>query len=467
MKFKKKGVITAVMVTLGLIIVTVVLLKYQGINLYNSSDVSQQPINLDGPNPKLASDTLYGSIQTPFPNFRVTPDVKREDYPVIINQGGKVGYKNKDGKIIVEPIYGFAHEFWNGVGHVRIDNTDGTYTWKSIDINGNIYEYDSVDGFHYGLSSVSKDGKYGFINYNGELVVPLSYDKLHNAYTKDGRSSYAIKDSKFVYLDLKNGFEEVFEKYIPNNNSKYKRTIDLKEYNLTVVNDMLLVNNQSDPVGIEFPLTILQGLYFDLFTLDKKLGTYKAKLNEGNYEGEVFVTFPEYNSPLVNDNYEEYYALLSNLNSNSQEVTRLEKTDKYLDTVKQYLKDNSLENTPISINNAFEGDFAGNGVKGVVLEINDLYRKEQMPKPYVENWTEEKFITGKTAFVNAILIIDDIKKPLDYRALKCNIWKHLDDVKYKTEDILFIANLDHDPQLEMIISNNYYEYRDYSIVDLK
>jgi len=467
MNLKKKSVITATILALGLIIITVVSLKFQSINLNSNPAVSEQANKLDVPKPQSASDTLYGSIQTPFPNYRVTPDVSRKDYPVIISQDGKIGYKNKDGKIIVEPIYGLAHEFWNGVGRVRIDNPDGTFTWKSVNLKGKIYEYDSVLGFHCGLSPVSKDGKWGFINYDGELVVPLNYEKLYNAYVEGGRSSYAVKDGIFVYLNLKDGFEEVFEKYDPNKNTKYSRTIDLKDYNLLIANDRLVVNGQSDPEGIHFPLAILQGLNFDLFTQDKKLGTYKAKLNDGHFEGEVFVTFPEYNRPFVNDDYEGYYAVLSNSNSNYREVTRLDNADKYLDTAKQYLKDNSVGNTPISIDIAFEGDFTGNGMKGIALELNDLYRKEPYPTPYKENWTEENFTAGKTAFVNAIIIIDDIKKPLEYRMVKSNIWKHLDDMKIKTETLLFIANSDQDQQLELIISNNIYEYQDYSTVDLK
>ena len=64
-------------------------------------------------------------------------------------------------------------------------------------------------------------------------------------------------------------------------------------------------------------------------------------------------------------------------------------------------------------------------------------------------------------------IIDDLEKPLEYyRIIKSNTWTHLDETEYRTENIGFIANLDADKELELLISNGYYEYRDYSIVNL-
>lgn len=462
MNFKRKGLIITTFILIGIVILVVTLKLNKPANISIEKPIESSSVqNID---PK--SHTVYGAIQTPFPNFRVTPDIKFEDYPVLFEKDGKVGYKDKSGKIIVEPIYNMAHEYWNGVGRVRIDNQDGTFTWKTVSINGKIYDYDEVYGFFYGLSPVLKDGKYGFINYDGELIVPLNYDKLFNAYIDNARSSYAIREGGFVYLNLKDGFEEVFEKYNPNKKLEYSRTLDLKDYNLTVVNDMVVVNGQSDPTGVHFPLTILQGLDFDLYTQSKKLGTYQAKLTQGNFEGEVFISFPEYNRPLANDIYEEYYAVLSSANIDYKKVTEVGSTEKYIETVKRYLKEHKIENTSSSIDMALEGDFTGSGVTGVVLAINDNYRKDRTSKPYKENWSEEKFTQNKTSFVNAILMIDDLNKPFEYRIIKSNTWTHLDETKYTTENIGFIANLDDDQQLELLISNGYYEYRDYSIVNL-
>lgn len=447
------------------IIITAATMKIGNSNRHSNTPIDNFADSTQTQTIESVSDTLYGGIQTPFSDFRITGDINKEDYPVIFSKDDKVGYKGKDGSIIAEPIYGFAHEFWYGVGRVRIDK-DGEYIWKCIDINGNLYDYDEVYGFHYGVSPVFKDGKYGFINTAGELVVPLNYDKLYCAYADDARSTYAVRDDLLVYLNLTDGFEEVFEKYDTNKKAEYERTFDLKDFNITVVNDMLIVNGESDPTGFKFPMPILQNLDFDLYTQAKKLGTYKAKLIEGYYEGEFFVSFPEYDRPHENNNYEEYYATLNSANINYREVIELKETEEFMDTVKRYLMDNNIENTPFSIDIAFEGDFSGNGVTGAILQVNDTYRDGDIPKPFKENWTEKEFAESRTAFVNTILIIDDLDKPLEYRIVKSNLWTHT-SWDYKTEDICFIANLDVDNQLELLISNGYYEYRDYSIVDLE
>ncbi|HHV65118.1 MAG TPA: hypothetical protein GXX46_08615 [Peptococcaceae bacterium] len=48
--------------------------------------------------------------------LRLTEEVLKEDYPVQFTENGKIGFKDKDGNVIVEPIYSMDHEFWNGVG---------------------------------------------------------------------------------------------------------------------------------------------------------------------------------------------------------------------------------------------------------------------------------------------------------------------------------------------------------------
>ncbi len=55
--------------------------------------------------------------------------------------------------------------------------------------------------FACGLASVSKNGKYGYINQNGEVVIPFSYDRTYDF--SDGVAKVE-KDGKFGYIN-KNG----------------------------------------------------------------------------------------------------------------------------------------------------------------------------------------------------------------------------------------------------------------------
>jgi hypothetical protein len=411
---------------------------------------------------KSGGKILYGAIHTPFANFRITSDLNRDSYPVIFEEDDKMGFKDQNGKIIVPPIYSKANNFWKGVASVRIDQ-DGQYVWKSVDVNGKVYDYDEVYGFEFGLSPVSRNGKFGFINTASELVVPLIYDQLFCSYTDDGRSTYALKDGRFVYLDLRNGYEERFEKYDPAQKSEYKRTIDLNDYNLAVANNMLIVNGIAQPSALNFPIPILEGLDFDLYTRQEKLGTYKAKLIPGFYEGEIFVSFPDYMGTPLNET--EYYAVLSNCHISNGKVVQLTADENMVSAARHYLRANNIENTTFVVDMAFAGDLNGNGIRGAVLQINDTYRKKDIPAPFEEKWTPRQFTENHTSFVNAILLIADISKPLEYKVVKSNIWNYT-DWDYKTENIGFVANLDADSRMELLIYNDYYEYRDYAVADL-
>jgi hypothetical protein len=478
MRYRKKG-------TLLTALAVIIVLATACTTLTNGK--SEKP---SGPIPPLNQDkpividenspTLYGAIQTPFANFRLTEEVPMKDYPVQFSENGKIGFKDKDGNVIVEPLYDMAHEFWNGVGRVRIDNPDGSFTWKILDLQGNIYDYDEVYGFAYGLSLVKKGDKYGYINSDGELVVPLQYDELFTAsiYPDEDsyqgyRSAYGLKDGKLVYLNLKEGYEETFEKYDPARKSEYKRYVDMKDYALAVVNDMLVVNGRSDPNGALFPLTILVGTDFELFKENESLGTFQAEFTRGNYEGEVFLYFPGYSGVSEHgtfssaDNPGEYCAVPSGLGMGYQELREINDPAPYLPTVKLYLQDKAAENAPVRIDRAIQGDFDGDGQQGVLLQINDTYRQrgDGVPLPFKEQWTARKFAEDKTAFVNSILLIDNINRPLEYRIIKSNVWRHT-DWDYMTENIAYVANFDADDELELMIKNGYYEYLDYALVDL-
>jgi hypothetical protein len=102
-----------------------------------------------------------------------------ELFPVEVND--KWGYIDAVGKIVIQPQFDFAEEFHDGVALVVPkwgDNMDDTPPSTYIDRSGKILftprELDSTYEYHFseGLcASASKDGKYGFIDKAGNLVV--------------------------------------------------------------------------------------------------------------------------------------------------------------------------------------------------------------------------------------------------------------------------------------------------------
>lgn len=71
---------------------------------------------------------------------KLTPVVEKQDAYVKVNKGGKWGFKERNGKVVVEPVY------------------------------------DEVFSFHEDLCCVEKEEKFGYINRQGEVVIPLEYD---------------------------------------------------------------------------------------------------------------------------------------------------------------------------------------------------------------------------------------------------------------------------------------------------
>ena len=115
----------------------------------------------------------------------------------------------------------------------------------------------------------------------------------------------------------------------------------------------------------------------------------------------------------------------------------------------------------------------GDGKTGVLLEIRDGYRgdSENFYDPdsalwRMRNWKEKDFQREKIAFLNMILYFPDIENSEGAFALKANIWQYPYEDHEMTEHIHFVADVDGDGAMEIIIANQYYEYLDYALSDI-
>ncbi len=87
---------------------------------------------------------------------------------------GKYGYKDKSGKIIVQPKYDYTWSFSKGLGRVKQNGK-----WGYIDSTGKVVvalKYDDTRGFSEGLAAVVQNDKWGYIDKTGKVVVELKYD---------------------------------------------------------------------------------------------------------------------------------------------------------------------------------------------------------------------------------------------------------------------------------------------------
>jgi len=157
--------------------------------------------------------------------------------------GGKWGYINIDGIITLPALYDFIgtgnenysvvrrNQSWglfNLVTHevklieeasclgtcydglCRI-NVGGTYNIETNKISGGKWGYYALDkgiaiepsfsmakSFSEGIAAIQIESKWGFINKNGEMVVPCEYDDLISSYS-DGKGELLMNDNIYVF----------------------------------------------------------------------------------------------------------------------------------------------------------------------------------------------------------------------------------------------------------------------------
>lgn len=59
-------------------------------------------------------------------------------------------------------------------------------------------KYEKAYGFSEGIAAVKKNGKWGFIDINGIIVVPFEYDKIEQNF-EDGLGRMVKDDKVFVF----------------------------------------------------------------------------------------------------------------------------------------------------------------------------------------------------------------------------------------------------------------------------
>lgn len=96
-------------------------------------------------------------------------------YPVL--KGGKYGYIDHAGNIVIEPKFAMAYRFSEGLALVANEKNKAGY----IDIDGKQvidFKYDGATPFSEGLATVWVGPKAGVINKKGEMVIEPRFDRV-------------------------------------------------------------------------------------------------------------------------------------------------------------------------------------------------------------------------------------------------------------------------------------------------
>jgi hypothetical protein len=96
---------------------------------------------------------------------------------ISFEENGKWGYKNNQGQVMIEPTYYIAGQF-NQYGLAAVADDSG---WVYIDMNGNriIKPFiidNGPDYFSEGLARFVNNGKIGFMDEQGAIVIPADFD---------------------------------------------------------------------------------------------------------------------------------------------------------------------------------------------------------------------------------------------------------------------------------------------------
>lgn len=77
----------------------------------------------------------------------------------------KYGYKNKNGEVVIEPVYDLAQDFSEGLAAVNLGHRKGE---------------GRPDRDGHPETIIISDGKWGFINEKGEVIIPIAYSLAHS-----------------------------------------------------------------------------------------------------------------------------------------------------------------------------------------------------------------------------------------------------------------------------------------------
>lgn len=175
-----------------------------------------------------------GKTVIPFQFYAVLPF--KEGLALTVTSEKKVGYINKKGEWKIKPVYDDGSSFYGGFARVFIDNKFGVIdttgkdvlpvkcsSFRTYEDGTEIYQYngkygfikmehiitqpiyDYVWGFSEGLAATWLNGKCGFINRTGEVVIGHQYEKLGQGENLYHANDYKLKFSQGLCSVRKNG----------------------------------------------------------------------------------------------------------------------------------------------------------------------------------------------------------------------------------------------------------------------
>jgi hypothetical protein len=91
------------------------------------------------------------------------------------------GFVDRSGKVVIRMAYRFAKDFHEGLAAVGMSDRPNDNDWGYIDRSGKLVikqQFSFADDFSEGLAGVEVNGKYGFIDGHGTMLIPPRFDLM-------------------------------------------------------------------------------------------------------------------------------------------------------------------------------------------------------------------------------------------------------------------------------------------------
>lgn len=125
----------------------------------------------------------------------------QENGLAIVRRKGREGLMRSDGTLLVAPQYEGITEFFDGRAYFIGDGKRGL-----LDENGKVVFVDTQSEssrvFREGFMPVKRNGLWGYVNGDGQMVIPAQYDVAH--IFSEGVAAVA-RDGKWQWIDGKGG----------------------------------------------------------------------------------------------------------------------------------------------------------------------------------------------------------------------------------------------------------------------
>ena len=125
----------------------------------------------------------------------------------MVKKNGKWGVIDTTGKVVIPCSYDDV-SVQGGTGYRIWKVLNGTKLGLVSAVNGAVVvpvKYDYIGDLCYGRIKMGINGKYGYLDKNGNVVIPARYDRAYD-FESDGTANVRVKGNGWHYIDLNGNF---------------------------------------------------------------------------------------------------------------------------------------------------------------------------------------------------------------------------------------------------------------------